>query len=117
MEQTTLHNDAISLTQALVRMNTINPPGHEDQCAHLLARLLGEAGFDCRFTEFSTRRTTLIAKLGGRPDKLPLCFTGHVDVVPLGAALHRRRQRRYARPHLRGKRGQTADLAGRLLRA
>ncbi len=86
MEQTALHSDAISLTQALVRMNTINPPGHEDQCAHLLARLLGEAGFDCRFTEFSTRRTTLIAKLGGRPDKLPLCFTGHVDVVPLGAA-------------------------------
>jgi len=86
MEQTALHDDAIGLTQALVRMNTINPPGHEDQCAHLLAQLLRDAGFDCRFTEFSPRRTTLIARLGGRPGTLPLCFTGHVDVVPLGAA-------------------------------
>lgn len=86
MEQTALHNDAISLTQALVRMNTINPPGHEDQCTHLLAQRLSEAGFECRFSEFSARRTTLIARLGGRPGKLPLCFTGHVDIVPLGAA-------------------------------
>ena len=84
--QAGLHNDAVALTQALVRMDTINPPGHEDQCTHLLADLLRQAGFACRFTEFSARRSTLVAKLGGRPDKLPLCFTGHVDVVPLGAA-------------------------------
>ena len=27
-----------------------------------------------------------IARSGGSPDKRPLCFTGHVDTVPLGAA-------------------------------
>ena len=33
--QAGLHNDAVALTQALVRMDTINPPGHEDQCTQL----------------------------------------------------------------------------------
>lgn len=78
--------DAVTLTQALVRMNTINPPGHEDQCTHFLAGLLREAGYDCTFVEFAPRRTTLVARLGGQAGKQALCFTGHVDVVPLGSA-------------------------------
>ncbi len=79
-------NDAVALTQILLRMNTINPPGNEDQCTHYLADLLSAAGYDCRLVEFAPRRSTLIARIGGRPDKPPICFTGHVDVVPLGSA-------------------------------
>ncbi len=77
---------AVSLTQTLLRMNTINPPGNEDQCTRYLADLLSAAGYDCRLVEFAPRRSTLIARIGGRPDKPPICFTGHVDVVPLGSA-------------------------------
>jgi succinyl-diaminopimelate desuccinylase len=78
--------DAVALTQALVRMNTINPPGHEDQCTAHLAGLLEDAGFDCATYEFAPRRASLIARIGDGSGKPPLCFTGHVDVVPLGAA-------------------------------
>ena len=78
--------DATTLTQALVRMNTINPPGHEDQCTTYLAGLLERAGFRCDTYEFAPRRASLVARIGGGPAKSPLCFTGHVDVVPLGAA-------------------------------
>lgn len=78
--------NAIALTQALVRMNTINPPGHEDQCTTYLAELLEAAGFRCGAYEFAASRASLVARIGGSPDKAPLCFTGHVDVVPLGAA-------------------------------
>ena len=78
--------DVIALTQALVRADTVNPPGHEDQCSLMLADLLQAAGFHCSLVEFAPRRTSLVARIGGRPDRPPLCFTGHVDVVPLGAA-------------------------------
>jgi succinyl-diaminopimelate desuccinylase len=78
--------DPVSLTQALVRADTVNPPGHEDICTSQLADLLSAAGFACRTVEFAPRRSSLIARIGGRPDRPPLCFTGHLDVVPLGAA-------------------------------
>ena len=77
--------DPIELTQSLVRLNTINPPGHEDQCVELLADLLSPAGFDCRTHNYGPRRTSLVAKIGGKPGHRPLAFTGHMDVVPLGA--------------------------------
>lgn len=79
-------NDAVTLTQTLLRMNTVNPPGNEDQCTRYLADLLSAAGYNCRLVEFAPRRSTLIARIGGRHDKPPICFTGHVDVVPLGSA-------------------------------
>ena len=33
---------AVALTQALIRQNTINPPGNEAQCAALVAKRLEE---------------------------------------------------------------------------
>jgi succinyl-diaminopimelate desuccinylase len=84
MAMTTI--DPVALTQALVRANTVNPPGHEDLCTTQLADLLSTAGFDCRTVEFAPRRSSLVARIGGHAERLPLCFTGHVDVVPLGAA-------------------------------
>lgn len=75
--------DPVALTQALLRLDTVNPPGHEDRCAELLADLLSDAGFACTRHEYAPRRTSLIARLGRG---LPLAFTGHLDVVPLGNA-------------------------------
>ena len=77
--------DALELTRILLRLDTINPPGNEDQCTHYLAGLLGAAGYACRLVEFAPRRSTLVARIGGTADKAPICFTGHVDVVPLGS--------------------------------
>lgn len=77
--------DPISLTQKLLSFNTTNPPGDERECAHYLGGLLDGAGFELRFYEFAENRTTLIARLAGSGDRLPICFTGHLDTVPLGA--------------------------------
>jgi succinyl-diaminopimelate desuccinylase len=77
--------DALSLTRELLRFDTVNPPGQERACTrHLGARLEG-AGFAVAYHEFAEGRTSLVARLGGRGDAAPLCFTGHVDTVPLGA--------------------------------
>ena len=76
----------VTLTQELVRMNTINPPGREEPCARHLGGLLERAGFDTRYHSHGDGRVSIVATIGGSASKAPLCFTGHVDTVPLGAA-------------------------------
>jgi succinyl-diaminopimelate desuccinylase len=76
--------DAVALTQELVRFNTINPPGNEQQCAEYLGSILETRGFEVSFHAFGPRRTSLVARIGGNESHPPLCFTGHIDTVPLG---------------------------------
>jgi succinyl-diaminopimelate desuccinylase len=76
----------IALTQELIRFDTINPPGNESPCARHLGRILEAAGFETAYFDMAENRANLIARIGGSADKLPLAFTGHTDVVPLGAA-------------------------------
>ncbi|MDZ4790943.1 MAG: M20 family metallopeptidase [Hyphomicrobiales bacterium] len=77
--------EPIALTRDLIRFRTINPPGDEQPCAEFLGRILEGAGFECRYVPMGENRANLIARIGGSGDKLPLCFSGHTDVVPLGA--------------------------------
>ena len=77
---------ATQLTQELVRFETINPPGNETPCARHLGQLLEAAGFKTSYVPMGANRDNLIAWAGGNGAKLPLCFSGHTDVVPLGAA-------------------------------
>jgi len=78
--------DGPSLTRKLLSFNTVNPPGDERDCAHFVGQLLEAAGYETNYYEFADKRATLIAMIGGSSDKLPLCFTGHLDTVPLGLA-------------------------------
>lgn len=78
--------NAVELTRELVRFNTINPPGEEEACARHLGRLLEAAGFRVEEHAFAPRRTSLVARIGDAGRGAPLCFTGHIDVVPLGGA-------------------------------
>jgi succinyl-diaminopimelate desuccinylase len=79
--------EAVPLTQCLVRCDTVNPPGNEDTCIAQLESIFAAAGFACWTTEFAPRRTSLLARIGKPGGKhAALCFTGHLDVVPLGSA-------------------------------
>jgi succinyl-diaminopimelate desuccinylase len=78
--------DPIQLARELVRMNTINPPGREESCARHLGAILESAGFRTRYHSYGEARVSLIASIGGQMSKPPLCLTGHIDTVPLGAA-------------------------------
>ena len=78
--------DAISLTQELVRIPSVNPPGDEERCARYLAGLLADAGFSVELDVFGPQRFNLVAMLDGKGRAKPLGFTGHLDTVPLGAA-------------------------------
>jgi succinyl-diaminopimelate desuccinylase len=77
--------DAVSLTKSLVRLDTINPPGRERDCARLIGAMLQEAGFSVEYYEYEKDRTSVVARAGGSAAKSPLCLTGHLDVVALGS--------------------------------
>lgn len=77
-----LLSDPVALTQKLIQFDTINPPGQEAACAHYLGDLLEGAGFRVAYHEFAQGRTSVVARRGG--EQRPLCFTGHIDTVPLG---------------------------------
>lgn len=76
---------ALSLTRELITFNTINPPGQERRCAEHLGKLLEDGGFAVALYEFDESRASLIARMDGRGNNAPICFTGHMDTVPLGA--------------------------------
>ncbi|MBC8023332.1 MAG: M20 family metallopeptidase [Burkholderiales bacterium] len=56
----------------------------ERACARHLGAILEEAGFSVAYHEYAEARTSLIARIGAGA-KPPICFTGHIDTVPLGA--------------------------------
>jgi succinyl-diaminopimelate desuccinylase len=77
----------LSLTQTLVRENSINPPGDEEACALLLAPMLEVDGFAVKLHRFGDRRVNLVAQIEGYDSaQAPLVLTGHLDTVPLGNA-------------------------------
>ena len=82
-------SNAIELSKQLVRMNTINPPGQEESCARHLGSLLESAGYRISYHSYGEGRVSLIATIGGSSSQLPLCLTGHIDTVPLGATAWR----------------------------
>jgi len=79
-----MSHDAVALTQELIRFPSLNPPGDEKACIDHLADLLSRSGVNVHTYEFAKDRPSLIARVAGTDGLDPLCFTGHVDVVPLG---------------------------------
>ena len=77
--------DAIGLTRALLQFDTVNPPGRERDCARHVGAMLEQWGYKVDYYEYAQSRTSVIARAGGAERKPPLCLTGHLDVVPLGA--------------------------------
>ena len=78
--------DPRSLTRELLAFDTVNPPGMERACARHLGSLLETSGFAVEYHEYAEGRASLIARIGSGGSGPPICFTGHMDVVPLGAA-------------------------------
>jgi len=77
--------NSIALTRKLLAFNTMNPPGQERDCAEYLGKLLEDGGFETDLYEFAEARTNLVARIQGNNDRAPICFTGHIDTIPLGA--------------------------------
>lgn len=78
--------EVIALTQRLVQMDTVNPPGRELEGMELLESLLCAHGFTTKLHSFGPGRANLVAMLGDDPAQPGICLSGHIDTVPLGDA-------------------------------
>ncbi|MBI5545579.1 MAG: M20/M25/M40 family metallo-hydrolase [Deltaproteobacteria bacterium] len=79
-------DEAIALLQALVRIDTSNPPGHETAAAELLASHLRQDGYEPQLLEAAPGRTNLVVRhKGDGTGGGPLLLTGHLDVAPADA--------------------------------
>jgi acetylornithine deacetylase/succinyl-diaminopimelate desuccinylase-like protein len=78
------------LLGALIRFNTVNPPGNERAAQEHLAAYLAEAGLECELLGAEPERPNLIARLraaeGVAGDGPTLCYLGHADTVLANAA-------------------------------
>jgi acetylornithine deacetylase/succinyl-diaminopimelate desuccinylase-like protein len=85
-----LGTEAKRICQALLRMNTVNPPGNERICADFLARELSEVGYEPQLLEAQPGRTNLVVRYRGSGVLPPLLLTAHLDVVEADPSKWRR---------------------------
>ena len=67
--------------QALLRLDTSNPPGHEKLAADYLKQVLEREGIPAQMFALEPDRPNLVARLKGTGRRLPILLMGHTDVV------------------------------------
>jgi acetylornithine deacetylase/succinyl-diaminopimelate desuccinylase-like protein len=67
--------------QALVRIDSSNPPGHETKVVEYLKRVLEAEGIPTQTFALDPDRTNLVARLKGNGTKRPILILAHTDVV------------------------------------
>ncbi|QBD81831.1 ArgE/DapE family deacylase [Ktedonosporobacter rubrisoli] len=93
-----LTDEAVTFLQGLIRIPTVNPPGHAyPECAHYIGEHLRTTGYEVEYLELTPAEVEELAPYGGnmprtnvigrladpRPGPV-LHFNGHMDVVPVG---------------------------------
>ena len=76
--------ELVRLTQKLVRIPSVNPPGNEIAVAEALAQEMRSYGFASKLAEVSPKRTNAIATYSGKKKGRVILLNGHMDVVPVG---------------------------------
>lgn len=78
-----LQNECVRHLQALIRLDTSNPPGNEILAVEYIRQQLAEAGIDAEIAESAPGRANLRAVLKGDGSERPLLLMSHTDVVPV----------------------------------
>ena len=73
-------DEVTALLQALLRLDTVNPPGNETRAAELLRAYLAENGVECELYAREPHRANLVARIKGG-DGPSLGFLSHTDTV------------------------------------
>jgi acetylornithine deacetylase/succinyl-diaminopimelate desuccinylase-like protein len=67
--------------QALLRLDTMNPPGNEKPAADYLKQVLENEGIVAKTFALEPNRPNVVARLKGNGQKRPLLIMAHTDVV------------------------------------
>ena len=87
-------DEIVALTQALIRVPTVNPPGDAyESCARLIGDTLRDHQFEVEYYTAIERpehlarypRVNVVGRREGRRARPSLHFNGHFDVVPAGS--------------------------------
>jgi acetylornithine deacetylase/succinyl-diaminopimelate desuccinylase-like protein len=73
--------ETIGHLQAMIRLNTVNPPGSELLVARHLEAALKAEGIETHLFEPAPGRGALVARLKGNGSRQPVLIMGHMDVV------------------------------------
>jgi acetylornithine deacetylase/succinyl-diaminopimelate desuccinylase-like protein len=72
--------------QALLRLDTSNPPGNEHLAVDYIKQVLEKEGIRGQVFALDPNRSNIVARLKGNGEKRPLLIMGHTDVVTVDAA-------------------------------
>ena len=81
MATLSLRDEATSLLQELIRLDTVNPPGNETQAAELLRDYLAESSVESELYGRTPERSNLVARLPGSGGGPSLMLLSHTDTV------------------------------------
>src|SRR5436190_2260168 len=81
IDWTGVQTETLQHYQALVRLDTSDPPGNETIAANYLQQVLAKEGIPVQLFAAEPSRANLVARLKGNGRKRPLLMMGHTDVV------------------------------------
>ena len=76
-----VEDEALRHFQAILRLDTSNPPGNEALVVEYLDGILKQAGIETKIIARDPKRPNLVARLRGNGAMRPLLIMGHTDVV------------------------------------
>ena len=82
----TVEEETMRHSQALLRLDTRNPPGNETVAAQYLKEIFDREGIPAQIVAGDPARANVIARLKGSGRKKPLLIMGHTDVVTVDPA-------------------------------
>lgn len=74
-------NETLEHFQALIRIDTTNPPGNETQAAEYVKGVLDGERIPAKLLALDPKRANLVARIQGNGSKKPILVMGHTDVV------------------------------------
>ena len=77
----TFEDETMRHFQALLRFDTMDPPGNEKPAADYLQQVLEKEGIPTRVFALEPNRPNVVARLKGSGRKRPLLVMAHTDVV------------------------------------
>jgi len=72
----------VTLLKDLIRINTSNPPGNEEEAILFLEAILNTEGIPTEIFSPAPRRANILATIKGKRRGKPIVLLGHVDTVP-----------------------------------
>ena len=81
-----INDEAIGYFQALVRIDSTDPPGNETKVAEYVKQVLDAEGIEATLVAKDPARANLIARLKGNGSRKPLLIMGHSDTVRVDAS-------------------------------